>query len=125
MLQHQKDCAWHDIATLDEPWFYFTIGHERIWLPEGTEAPERERITVQSRKMMVRIVWNPTRFSWTVAHPKGMKSNADYYIFHILDPLAEWQRSQVRARIEDCISMRTVLALTLRRRLLNSSQAMA
>jgi hypothetical protein len=30
--------------------------HERIWLPEGTEAAERERITVQSRKMVMTIV---------------------------------------------------------------------
>jgi hypothetical protein len=56
MLQHQKDRAWHDIVTLDDSWFYFTTDHERIWHPEGTEAPERERITVQSRKMMVTIV---------------------------------------------------------------------
>jgi hypothetical protein len=46
MLQHQKDRGWYDIVTCDEPWSYFTTDHERVWLPEGTEALERERITV-------------------------------------------------------------------------------
>jgi hypothetical protein len=52
--------------------------YERIWLPEGAEAPERERITVQSRKMNVTIVWNPAEFYRIVALSKGMKFNADY-----------------------------------------------
>jgi hypothetical protein len=60
ILQHQKERAWHDIVTLDEPWFYFTTDHEWVWLPEETEAPEREQITVQSRKMIMAIVRNPT-----------------------------------------------------------------
>jgi hypothetical protein len=96
MLQHQKYRAWHNTVTLDESWFYFTTDRERIWLPEGTEALERERITVQSRKMMETIVWNPTGFFRIVALPKEMKFHADYYICHILDPLAEWRRGQVR-----------------------------
>jgi hypothetical protein len=48
-------------------------------------------------KMMVTIVSNPTGFYRIIALPKGMKFNADYYISHILDPLAEWRRSQVGA----------------------------
>jgi hypothetical protein len=116
MLQHQKDREWHDIVTLNEFWFYFTTDQERMWLPEGTEAPEKKQVIVQSRRMMVTIVWNPTRFCRIVALPKGMKFNADHYIPQILDPLAEWQSSQVGARIEDRMSTRTMLAFTLRRR---------
>jgi hypothetical protein len=97
MLQHQKYRAWYNIVTLDESWFYFTIDHERIWLREGTEAPERERITVQSRKIMVIIVWNPAGFYRIVGLPKGMKFNPDYYISHRLDPLSEWRRGEVGA----------------------------
>jgi hypothetical protein len=55
---------------------------------------EMKRITVQSRKMMLTIIWNPTGFYQIVALPKGMKFNTDSYIFHLLDPFAEWQRSQ-------------------------------
>jgi hypothetical protein len=36
-----------------------------------------------------------TGFYRILALPKGMKLNADYYISHVLDPLAEWRRSQV------------------------------
>jgi hypothetical protein len=43
---------------------------------------------------MVTIVWNPPGFYRIVAFPKGMKFNADCYVSHILDPLAEWHRSQ-------------------------------
>jgi histone-lysine N-methyltransferase SETMAR len=39
---------------------------------------------------------NHTEFYWIVALPRGMKFKADYYISHILDPLVEWRRSQVR-----------------------------
>jgi hypothetical protein len=80
MLQFQKDRAWHDIVILDESWFYFTTDRERISLPEGTEAPQRERITIQSRKMMTTIVWNPTGFYWIVALPKRMKFTPDSYV---------------------------------------------
>jgi hypothetical protein len=38
LLHHQKDKAWYNIGTLNESWFYFTTDHERIWLPEGTNA---------------------------------------------------------------------------------------
>jgi hypothetical protein len=74
--------------------------------------------------MVVTIVWNPTGFYRIVALPKGMKFDADYYISHIFDLLAESRRSQVGVWIEDCMSTRTTLPLTLRRMLLNSSQAM-
>jgi hypothetical protein len=45
--------------------------------------------------MMMTIVWNRTGFNPIVSLPKEMKFNADYYISHMLDPLAEWRRSQV------------------------------
>jgi hypothetical protein len=70
MPRHQKGRAWHDTVTLNESWFYFTTDQERIWLPEGTETPEREWITVQLRKMTMAIVWNLTGFYRIVALPK-------------------------------------------------------
>jgi hypothetical protein len=117
--------AGHDIVILDGSWFDFATSHEPIWLPKGTEASDGEWITVWSRKTMVTIVWSSTGFYRIVALPKGVEFKADYYISHILDPLTEWRRSQVGARIEDCMSTRTMLAVTLRRRLLKSLQAMA
>jgi hypothetical protein len=104
MLQHQKSRASHDSVTVNESWFYVTTYQERIRLPEGTEAPESERTTVQSRKTIVTIIWNLTVFYRIVALPKGMKFSTYYDIARILDILAEWRRSQVGARIEDCVS---------------------
>jgi hypothetical protein len=52
-------------------------------------------MTIQSRKMMVAIVRNPTGFYRIVALPMGTKFNADNYISHMLNPFAEWRSSQV------------------------------
>jgi hypothetical protein len=114
MFRHQKDRAWHEVGTLDESWFYLTTDCGQIWLPEGTEAPERERITAQSREIMVTIVWKHTGLYRIVALPKGMKFNADYSSLRDLihSPSGEGARSG--ARIEDRMSARTILALTLR-----------
>jgi hypothetical protein len=44
---------------------------------------------------MVTIFWNPTGFDRIGVLLKGMKFNADYHSFHILDPFAQRQRSQL------------------------------
>jgi hypothetical protein len=56
MLEDQKRRSWEDIVTLDESWFYFSTDYEFIWIPLGTEPPERERLTIQSKKLMITIV---------------------------------------------------------------------
>jgi hypothetical protein len=45
---------------------------------------------------MAIIVWNSAGFYRIVAFPKRMKFNADCCISHVINPLAEWGRSQVR-----------------------------
>jgi hypothetical protein len=60
------------------------------------ELKNRSESSSSREKMIMTIVWNPTGFYRIVALPKGMKFNADYYISHMLDPLAEWQTSSVR-----------------------------
>jgi hypothetical protein len=45
--------------------------------------------------MIMTIVRNHTGFYRIIPLPKGTKFNEDYYICHILDPLVEWQTSQV------------------------------
>jgi hypothetical protein len=58
-LVAQQQRVWHDIVTFDESWFYLTIYHEFIWLPETEQVPERERPMIQSKKLMLTVVWNP------------------------------------------------------------------
>jgi c-di-GMP-related signal transduction protein len=35
VIQTQQARGWHDIVSLDESWFYFSMDHERIWLAPG------------------------------------------------------------------------------------------
>jgi hypothetical protein len=59
MLKGQRDRAWQNIITLDESWFYLSMGCGFVWLPRDEKVPEREQHTIQSKKFMVTIVWNP------------------------------------------------------------------
>jgi hypothetical protein len=95
MLQRQKQRSWHDIVTLDESWFYLNTDHELIWLQPDGEIPERERRTIQSEKVMLTIVWNPSGFHLINVLTKWFKSNASCYVTQILGPLSDWRRTQV------------------------------
>jgi hypothetical protein len=60
LLESEMRRTRHDIVRPDESWFYFNTDHEDIWLPQGIAPPEMERLTIQSKNVMVTIVWNPT-----------------------------------------------------------------
>jgi hypothetical protein len=62
MLKVQRDLAWRDIVALDGSWFYLSTDYEFIWLPRDEKVPKRERHTIQSKKFMLTIVWNPRAF---------------------------------------------------------------
>jgi hypothetical protein len=47
MLEVQEQKAWHDIVTLDEPWFDDRIDHGSLWLRPSEELPERTHVSVQ------------------------------------------------------------------------------
>jgi hypothetical protein len=57
--------------TWDTP--SFDIGHEPICLQPDEEIPERERQTMQSEKVMITIVWNPSGFHLIKLPSKGFK----------------------------------------------------
>jgi hypothetical protein len=95
MLERQKQRSWHDIVTLNESWFYLNIGHGLIWLQPDGEIPERERGTIQSEKVMLTIVWNPSGFHLINVLPKRFKFNASFYVTQILGSLSDWRRTQV------------------------------
>jgi hypothetical protein len=91
MLEVQRDRAWHDIVTLDESWFYLSRDYEFVWLPRDEKVPEREQHTIQSKKFMLTIVWNPRGFHLIKVLEKGRKFNAGYYIAEILESLSQWR----------------------------------
>jgi hypothetical protein len=53
---------WHDIVTFDESWIYLFSEHDVMWTAPGEIVVDRERHTVQSRKFMLMVVWNPIGF---------------------------------------------------------------
>jgi histone-lysine N-methyltransferase SETMAR len=91
MLEVQRDRAWHDIGTLDEFWFCLSTDYEFVWLPRDDKVPERERRTIQSKKFMLTIVWNPCGFHLIKVLEKGRKFNTGYYIAEVLKPLFQWR----------------------------------
>jgi histone-lysine N-methyltransferase SETMAR len=99
MLERQKQRSWHDIVTLDESWCYLNLNpdHELIWIQSDGEIPERERRTIQSGKVMLTIVCNPSGFHLINVLPKWFKFklNASCYVTQILGPLSDWHRTQV------------------------------
>jgi hypothetical protein len=88
VLERQERRSWHDMVTLDESWFYLNMNHELLWLQQDEENAERERHTVQSEKVMITIVWNPSGFHLIKLLPKRFKFNARYYVTQILDPFS-------------------------------------
>jgi hypothetical protein len=50
---------------------------------------------VQSEKVMITIVWNPSGFHLIKRPPRGFKFNVSYDITQTLDPLSVWRGSQI------------------------------
>jgi hypothetical protein len=57
----------------------------------GETPPERARHTIQDRKSMVTIAWNPLGFPLIVALPMGRIFNAECYRENILATLTQLQ----------------------------------
>jgi histone-lysine N-methyltransferase SETMAR len=93
----QEVRSWHDIVTLDESWFYLSTDHEMIWLQFGKKVPERERHVIQSKKMMLKIVWNPSGFHLINILSAWCKFNSSQDVTNILGPIAGWRRVQAGA----------------------------
>jgi hypothetical protein len=67
------------------------MDHGQIWLRPGETPPERARNTIQDRKIMVTIAWNPLGFPLVIALPKERIFNAEYYRDNILAALTQFQ----------------------------------
>jgi hypothetical protein len=63
------------------------MDHEQIWIRPGETPPEMARHTIQDRKIMVAITWNPLGFPLIVALPRVPTFNAEYYRDNILAAL--------------------------------------
>jgi histone-lysine N-methyltransferase SETMAR len=95
VLQPQQSRSWHYIVTFDESWFYLRTDHEFIWLQADEEVPERERHTIQSEKVMLTIVWNPTGFHLIDFLSRRAKFNGTHSVSNIPSLLAIWRETQM------------------------------
>jgi hypothetical protein len=57
-----KHHGWDFVITLDKSWFDPSTGHEQIWFQADQEPPEWAKHTIEDRKIMVIIAWNPLEF---------------------------------------------------------------
>jgi hypothetical protein len=76
-------------VTMDESWFDDMIDHEQIWLPHSGKVPDGECVIVQSKNVMLTIMWSPTGFATVTARDRGCKFNAGYYVSEVRTPLSE------------------------------------
>jgi hypothetical protein len=76
ILLSAKHRGWHYILTGDESWFYFTINHDHIWLPEEALTPTRPRQTINTPKRMLTIFCSDKL--WFSACPIVAKRTALY-----------------------------------------------
>jgi transposase len=58
----------------------------------GEIVPDRERQTVQSPKLTLTIVWNPSGFHIVKALPKGGRFSAQYSTNNVLIAISDWKR---------------------------------
>jgi hypothetical protein len=93
----QEVRSWHDIVTLDESWFCLSIEHEIIWLQCGEKVSERESHVIQSKKLILTIVWNPSGFHLINVLSAGCNFNPSHDVTNILGPIAGCRRVQAGA----------------------------
>jgi hypothetical protein len=77
------------------------------------KVPERERHTIQSKKFMLMIVWDPRGSHLIKVIEKDRKFNAGYYIIEILEPQSHCPNGaqlKQRAKNENCWCMLTMRA---------------
>jgi hypothetical protein len=79
-------------VTLDKSWFYYITEHEVTWLAHDRKVPNRERVTVQSRKVMLAVVGGQMWFAVVTAIESGCKFKADYYVSKVITRLSELLR---------------------------------
>jgi hypothetical protein len=82
--------------------------YEFVWLPRHEQIPEREQHTIQSKKFMFRIVWNPRGFHLIKVLENGSKFNAGYCIAEMLNPWSQWRSIEAAGNERNCWCMRTM-----------------
>jgi hypothetical protein len=90
ILSGQMAHQWRGTVILEDPWIYPYTEHETIWASAGEMASGRERQTIQSAKLMLTVVRNPSGFHVMKSLPKRIKFSAPYYVNNIVMGISDW-----------------------------------
>lgn len=97
--QHQNFKFFY---TGDESWFYLSTDHDIQWIPRGEKPQTREKKTIQSKKHMLTVFWNPEGFLIIEILPEKQKFNGEYFINQILKQIYEktsWLQRKEKRKI--------------------------
>jgi hypothetical protein len=83
IIRSAKRQGWQYFITFDKLYFYLSINHEIIWLPEGKTSREIGRHMIQVKNMMFTIAWNFSSFTLSTLSKRKM-SNTTCYVKYIL-----------------------------------------
>ena len=89
VLSNAKRNAWHGIVTGDETWLYYGYYHPGKWIVDTEEHPISITRTIDCEKVMLTVIWSVEGFHVIDFLPPKMNFNSEYFIEHILNPLAE------------------------------------
>jgi hypothetical protein len=65
-----------------------------VCLPPDGKVPDRERVIVESKQVVLAIVWDPTGFAVVTALESGCKLKTGYYMSKVQTRLSEWWRER-------------------------------
>jgi hypothetical protein len=103
LSEYQKQTKVEISRALRRTRVYFTFDHELICLAQGQEILECERDMIQSSKMMMMIIWNPTVFDVIDLLSNSNKFNNRHYVFAILQYLTDWHISEIEVTNRELI----------------------
>jgi hypothetical protein len=59
ILKRDQENGCHMVITGDENWFYFSYDYEGALTLDLDELPVVENRTIQSKKLIFTVLWNP------------------------------------------------------------------
>lgn len=96
ILENNKRDNFYNIITGDQSWFYYRYDPKGRWLFHDEDAYEAPVTTIDRKKIMLTVFWNPSGFLVVDFLPEGQKYNSEYFIDNILIPL----RSEIDKKLK-------------------------
>jgi hypothetical protein len=96
-LQIVKRDGWYHFVTDNDSWFFFNTLPRHMSILSRDDVITKSRLDIQSKKLLFRIIWNPSDFYIVDRLLNDMKMNSDYFVTNILIPFEQVIFSRRRA----------------------------